>query len=264
MKYPGRVIKLGEQDARIVKAVRAQLNRMLASPGELKDALDPEATEFDAGMKSAVKLFQTRHTDSQGNPLKPDGELGPISWAALFGAEKAPHVEGTKDKLLARVLEVAAGEEAKEVHEQPPRSNRGPEVDVYLKTVGVPVGNFWCAAFVYWCFEQAARSLGRPNPLFKTAGCLAHWNNAPSKGARRIPGAEATANPALLRPGMIFIMDHGKGLGHTGLVEKVEDGVIVTLEGNANAAGSRDGGGVCRLRRKINSINKGFIDYAGL
>jgi hypothetical protein len=40
--------------------------------------------------------------------------------------------------------------------------------------------------------------------------------------------------------------------------------MITTLEGNANTGGSREGVGVFRLTRKINGINKGFIDYAGL
>lgn len=63
---------------------------------------------------------------------------------------------------------------------------------------------------------------------------------------------------------MIFTMDHGGGLGHTGLVESVTGGIMTTLEGNSNVGGSREGIGVFRLTRKVNSVNKGFIDYAGL
>jgi hypothetical protein len=62
---------------------------------------------------------------------------------------------------------------------------------------------------------------------------------------------------------MVFIMDHGGGLGHTGLVESVQGGLITTIEGNTNTALSREGGGVYRLTRKLVEINKGFIDYAG-
>jgi hypothetical protein len=39
--------------------------------------------------------------------------------------------------------------------------------------------------------------------------------------------------------------------------------MVTTVEGNTDASGTREGGGVYRLRRKLNSINKGFIDYAG-
>ncbi len=63
---------------------------------------------------------------------------------------------------------------------------------------------------------------------------------------------------------MIFVIDHGSGLGHTGLVEKVGGGLLTTIEGNTDASRTREGGGIYRLTRKIVEINKGFIDYAGL
>ncbi len=63
---------------------------------------------------------------------------------------------------------------------------------------------------------------------------------------------------------MIFVLDFGGGAGHTGFVEGVQGGRLVTLEGNTNDDGSREGVGVFRRTgRKIVSINRGFIDYAG-
>lgn len=264
MQYPGRVIKIGETDARIVKALKTQLNRVLVLQRSEAIKLDAEAPSFDATMQSAVKLFQSRSVDSDGKPLKVDGVIGAITWAALFGDDKVPAVSTTGDALLARVLAIAAGEEARQVREVPPGSNKGPDVEGYLRSVGLGGGHSWCAAFVYWCFEKAAADLGRANPVFKTAGCLAHWNGAPGKGAQRVTSSRAQADPGLLQPGMVFIMDHGGGFGHTGLVESVAGGMITTLEGNSNLNGSREGVGVFRLTRKINSINKGFIDYTGL
>lgn len=264
MQYPGRVIKLGETDARIVKALKTQLNRVLVLQRGEAIKLDADAPIFDASMQSAVKLFQSRSADSQGNPLKVDGAIGAITWGALFGEEKVPTFTASGDALLTRVLQIAAGEEARKVREVPPGSNKGPDVEAYLRSVGLGGGFSWCAAFLYWCFDKAAKDLGRANPAFKTGGCLAHWNGAPGKGAKRVLSSKAQADPALLQPGMVFIMDHGGGLGHTGLVEEVSGGMITTIEGNANLGGSREGVGVFRLTRKINSINKGFIDYSGL
>ena len=264
MQYPGRVIKLGESDAVVVTGLQDRLNRVLVlQPGEAV-ALDPAAPVFDERMKSAVKLFQSRSSDADGNPLKIDGEIGAITWAALFGVDQVAVVSQAGDTLLAKVLEVASAEEKKPVREDPPNSNRGADVVKYLNSVGVPPGNSWCAAFVFWCFGEAARQLGRGNPVFRTGGCLAHWNGAPGAGAQRIVGAKAQADPSLLRPGMIFIMDHGGGLGHTGLIESVAGGLITTIEGNSNNDGSREGVGVFRLTRKVNNINKGYIDYAGV
>lgn len=264
MKYPGRVVKMGETDAAVVKALRAALNKVLVLKGEDSISLDPESPVFDSRMKQAVQLFQARHLDADGQPLKPDGQVGALTWAALFGQERVPHAESAPDPFLAQVLRIASEEESKGVREQPRNSNRGPEVDAYLKCAGVAPGLAWCCAFVYWCFDRAAQAGSRQNPMFKTAGCLAHWNNAAKRGASRISGADAVANPALLQPGMVFIMDYGGGLGHTGFVERVEGGHVVTIEGNTDGSMSREGGGVYRLKRKLVSMNKGFIDYAGV
>lgn len=264
MKYPGRVIKLGETDAAVVKALKKALNTALVLRGSEALQLDPENPLFGPGMKQTVRLFQTRHVDTEGQPLKPDGEVGAITWAALFGQEKVPHAGATTDAFLGQVLHIAAQEEKKRVREDPVNSNRGREVDGYARRAGAPLGLAWCCSFVYWCFDEAAHASARANPMFKTAGCLAHWNNAATRGARRIAAADAGARPSLVQPGMVFVMDYGRGLGHTGLVEGVGGGYITTLEGNTDASKTREGGGVYRLARKILSVNKGFIDYAGV
>ena len=264
MKYPGRVIKLGEADAAVVKALKKALNTLLVLDGGEITALDVQNPVFGLHMKQTVRLFQMRHVDAEGQPLKADGEVGAITWAALFGPDKVPHTEVATDAFLAKVLGIAAAEEEKCVREVPVNSNRGPEVNAYLKRAGVSPGLAWCCAFVYWCFDEAAIAGRRANPMFKTAGCLAHWNNARQRGARRIAVADAVANPSLLQPGMVFVMACGGGLGHTGFVESVEGGYIRTIEGNTDASMAREGGGVYRLARKLLSVNRGFIDYAGV
>lgn len=264
MKYPGRVIKMGEQDARIVKALKTQLNKQLALAGDQRTELDADNPVFGPTVKRAVQLFQARHVDAQGNPLKPDGEVGAITWQVLFGDEAAPTADQAASPYLQAVLAVALAEEARKVREVPPDSNRGPDVAAYLASVNLPPGNPWCCAFTHWCFEQAARQTQRGNPMVRTGGCLAHWNGAVAKGARRLARADAVNNPGLVRPGMVFIMDFGGGKGHTGFVVAVRGGLVDTVEGNTDASMTREGGGVYRLTRKITDINKGFIDYAGL
>ena len=70
--------------------------------------------------------------------------------------------------------------------------------------------------------------------------------------------------PDAVAPGMLFVIDHGHGLGHTGIIEAVGAGLLTTIEGNTDASRTREGGGVYRLCRKINEINKGFIDYSAV
>jgi hypothetical protein len=264
MYYPGRIIKMGEADGEIVTALKRQLNKALAIENEPKLRLDTDDVNFGTKTKQTVKLFQARSVDAEGRPLKQDGEVGSLTWAALFGADTVPRSDSVDDPLLAKVLQIAAAEEAKPVREVPKNSNRGPQVDAYLRRAGVAPGYAWCCAFVYWCCDEAATSMSRANPMVKTAGCLDHWRRAPAQGARRVLKQEAVENPGLVKAGMIFVMDHGGGLGHTGLVEKVAGSLITTIEGNTDASKTREGGGVYRLSRKMIEINKGFLDYSGL
>ncbi len=264
MLFPGHTIKAGEADATVVKALKAQLNRVLNLAQEPSLRLDENEGTFGAKMRQVVKLFQARHVDPEGRPLKQDGEVGAITWSVLFGQQSVPQAGSAIDPLLAAVIQVAQGELARRVREQPPNSNRGPDVEKYLASVGLDGGYSWCCAFTYWCFQQAATQLRRRNPMVRTGGCLKHWQDAPSQGAQLISAAAAQANPALLRPGMLFIMDHGKGLGHTGLIVNVNGGLLNTIEGNTDASRTREGGGVYALVRKLSEINKGYINYAGL
>jgi hypothetical protein len=257
-RYPGRIVQLGERDRAVVLVLQARLVARGCGP------LDATGV-FDTRTRTAVRLFQGRFPDATGVPLVVDGKVGPLTWEALFGPASTPGSTTSEDALLSRVVKVAADEVG--VREAPPGSNRGPRVDEYLRAVGLRPegGSFaWCAAFVYWCFERGARGLGRANPLPRTAGVLDHWRRAGQAGTARLAAPAATADPALVRPGMVFVQDFGGGKGHTGLVESVQGGRIVTLEGNTNDEGSREGIGVFRRTgRKILTINKGFIDYAG-
>src|SRR5690606_5817425 len=103
------------------------------------------------------------------------GVIGSITWSVLFGEEVVPAARSSPDPFTELVLGVARGEEARKVREVPRNSNRGPDVEEYLKRTGLGPGHAWCCAFVYWCFDEAARHTGRRNPMVKTAGCLDHW-----------------------------------------------------------------------------------------
>lgn len=255
MQYPGHIIQLGEEDTVLLDAIRHKLR------------LDGTGAVFDEKLQQAVMLFQSQHVDNSGRPLRIDGRIGALTWEAMFGEDAVTRNSRAGNDYLIEVLRVAASAADKPVRESPSNSNRGPDVDSYLESVGKPPGLAWCVAFVYFCFNTAATTEGRANPMVRTAGVLDHWNRcAIEKGAKRIAAAQAVDNPAVVHPGMIFVMDHGGGLGHSGLIEHVAGGLINTIEGNINAAKGREGGGggVYRLSRKIADINTGFVDYASL
>lgn len=259
MQYPGRIIRKGEKDAVIVRAVQLRLNENGCGP------IDVDG-EFGPKTETAVKLFQMRFADHDGNSLTVDGEVGPLTWSMLFGVRSVPGTptSAAPSKLLAGAVKFAITQIG--VREKPLGSNRGPEVDLYLRSVGLDPkkGSFpWCAAFIYYCFEQSAKALAIDNPVVRTAGVLDHWTKAGQRKIPRIAVKAALEDPSLVKPGHIFVMDHGGGAGHTGIVESVNGGRLVTIEGNTNDGGSREGIGVFRrTSRKISSINKGFIDYS--
>jgi hypothetical protein len=133
--------------------------------------------------------------------------------------------------------------------EIPHGSNWGKHVEKYLKSVSIELPASWCMAFVYWCVNEAAKEMGVANPLEKTGGVMNQWIN--SKDLRIVDKP---------RKGDIFIMDFGKGKGHTGFVASVTGDRIYTIEGNSNDEGVREGFEVCRKPggRSISSC-KGFL-----
>lgn len=128
MKYPGRIIKAGEQDAKIVKIVKKQLNKALVIDSDPSARLNPDDPNFGPKMTQLVKYFQARHVDAEGRPLRQDGEIGSLTWAALFGYETVSASDKATSELLGQVLVTASKEEAKHVREVPVNSNRGPVV----------------------------------------------------------------------------------------------------------------------------------------
>lgn len=136
--------------------------------------------------------------------------------------------------LADRVLSVARSQLGRS--EEPRGSNWGTAVQGYLASVGITFPAAWCMAFTYWCVDKACREAGVKNPLHRTGGVMAQWN--------ALRGTQHRVN----RPkrGDLFIMSFGRGLGHTGFVERVEGDRIITIEGNSNDEGSREGHEVCR------------------
>jgi hypothetical protein len=126
-------------------------------------------------------------------------------------------------------------------------TNSGPEIDKYLECVGLPPGHPWCAAFTCFAIDLCEQQGHATNFQF-SAGVLAMWNLNKLKYKVDRP-----------KRGDVFIMDFGKGKGHTGFVKSVAGFRIITIEGNTNVKGSREGTHVLQSSRDIASINKGFL-----
>ncbi len=251
MDYPKHIVQKGETDKAVVTAIQQQLRKR----GITNVTVDGD---FGDETASAVKLFQTLNRDKHNRPLKADGIVGALTWESLFDV-LFPTNATADNELFREALSFAQTQVG--VREKPPSSNRGKEVEEYQASVGAHPGDYWCAAFVYFCFDEAATKLGIANPLFKTPGCLEHWNKS---SANKIKAKDARDNPSLVKPGHIFIIDHGSGHGHTGIVKRVEGGKLITIEGNSNPNGSSNGIGVFEIGfRSVWQDNlKGYLDYA--
>jgi hypothetical protein len=116
--------------------------------------------------------------------------------------------------------------------------NDGIKIEAYLKYVGFKKGNPWCAAYVSWVFKQA----GFSQP--KTA-----W----SPGL--FPLGRIVKQPAA---GLVFgiYFNDLKRIAHCGFVENTQGDFVLTIEGNTNVEGSREGQGVYRRLRHKRTINK--------
>lgn len=161
--------------------------------------------------------------------------------------------------LAERAIEIALSYDGVREHGR----NAGPEVEEFQGSIGLSPGDPWCAAFVCFCIKEAAKELG-VTPKFQYGGSVYKlWTRNPDL---------QTSEPGL---NCVFLIDHGLSkvgtrIGHTGFcvqplianadghpgeqfVDKIE-----TVEGNTNAAGSRDGDGVYHKTRKMSEFTNGY------
>lgn len=179
---------------------------------------------FGETTEQFVKKWQKAHK------VQETGKVGPTTWLAMF-ANKA---------IKQKALQVATSQ----IGVQESGWNRGKDVDKYnMACLGV-VGVAWCASFVYWCYLQAARSLGLKMPWIRSG-------YVPDLYRRAVQNNSLTRKP---QPGDVFLIKSEDGLhSHTGfVVREGANGWVETIEGNTSVSGSSEGDGVYRrIRKKI-------------
>ena len=153
--------------------------------------------------------------------LKEDGNCGPATVTSI-DLELQQSVESSLglDALRIAISEIGNGEVG--------GNNSGPHIARYkgIADDGDPDDDgAWCASFVSWCFESAAKARGIQLPFRKSHGAKRLFKNIGESG-------EYVTNP---KPGDVVCWDRGvKGSwqGHIGIVEKIENGILYTVEGN--------------------------------
>jgi len=117
--------------------------------------------------------------------------------------------------------------------------NDGPEVEMFLKSVGLGKGYSWCAAFVHYVLDQCGvkNTINAWSPTAHNAKNLVYWNG------------RQYSTPM---PGDVFtIWSYSrKRIAHTGFVHsQTSDRFYTSIEGNTNDGGSFNGDGVYKRRR---------------
>ena len=139
--------------------------------------------------------------------------------------------------------------------------NDGQSVEEYLKAVGLKKGEPWCAAFVCWVFDRA----GIDNPHSGWAASLFHAGKVIWTRDREIKfGGNGNRKNQLPRTGDVFGIwfPEKKRIAHVGFVDSYTGSWLITVEGNTNMAGNREGDGVYRKRRLVHSIYR-VADWIG-
>lgn len=233
---------------------------------DLPEAMKSARTADSAAFALAVGAFQ------DANGLKEDGMLGPGTLAAINAAKASKAVVSVTEAALGLVA-TATAEADKGVRET--GKNAGVDVEKYLKCCGMTKGSPWCAAFVSWCV-MTARGAAKP-PKWCSGSAVSLFQMARAQKAVCVTPVDADFK-SKVKAGWIWSRAQDdaaaaaarKGVwckGHTGIVVKVDEVGWHTIEGNTNAAGSREGDGVYRKTHKwadSGIINKtvGWFDPA--
>lgn len=208
----------------------------------------PVTGVFDNATYTAVRSFQASHLDKHGVPLKVDGVVGDITWWALNNPRtRVSHGvidfslmpdQALGGSTLGRSALLTSIEELKNGAGEIGGNNRGRWVKKYLEPAGLGEGNAWCAAFLSWCFLQAAGGDKKKMPFRYSAGARDIFNQLKNKGL----DFKSTDTTFMPQPGDIVAwwrVSMSSGFGHIGIVHHVKDGFLYTIEGNkaANVAG---------------------------
>ena len=133
-------------------------------------------------------------------------------------------------------------------------NNDGEVVEKYLLSAGLKRGSPWCASFIYWTFEQCGDTLSIKYPA---------WVPSYFPRSKIIYKRGKIKKRDPMYGDLIGIWFSSKGrLAHIGFFDRETNKYYITVEGNTNDAGSREGDGVYkkkRIKRQVHSISS-WID----
>jgi hypothetical protein len=152
--------------------------------------------------------------------------------------EQSPNTPVRDRLVISAIKEIGTREEG--------GNNRGKRIGQYLASVGLGQGHPWCAAFTKFVYQE--------NKI-PTPGATA-WS--PSWFPKSRTYWSRGNDPATIQKADIFGLHYTNlgRIGHVGIIEKIDDNWLYTIEGNTGSDQGRDGDVVRRHRRSIRTITK--------
>lgn len=223
--------KLGARGAK-VRAIQEWLS--LNGFGVVPDGGFGAATGF------AVREFQ------RARRLKVDGVVGRNTFGALVKPIKAAVEQVPAKRSLGATVVAYAKQHLRRSPREIGGQNMGPWVRLYMN------GNqgsqwAWCAGFACFVLDQACKTMNVPLPITPSVSCDALAASAKEQGRFL---TERGLDRSAIKPGMLFLNRRTPtDWTHVGIVIKRGNEVFLTIEGNTNDEGSREGYEVCRRIR---------------
>ena len=178
-----------------------------------------------------------------------DGADGPVTWNAILAKLSTKNPVASSGSIAEKIVSLAREEiGVSEVD----GSNCGPRVDEYKAATWLDAdkGWPWCAAFICWLVREAIEGEDVKFKRPRTAGAWDFENWAKQQSTNGVELRKPTNED--IKAGDIVVFT----FSHIGLAIKDADssGYVVTIEGNTNGAGSREGGSVLEKKRHVSKI----------
>lgn len=270
---PGTIVQVENPQAQQVAALTAQAQQMAAQVQALQQAI---AAQQALAAQQQAALRQQAGTQGGGQPAAtvpapaggcscahsgasqvgqgdPSQGTGSGKKPPKKGGDPAPPVKNPGQgnpaqsaDLRSRIVAIAAREVGTK---EEGGEDRGDRIVEYRKAVTGRGENPntpepWCNDFVSWVFRQAGAPIGENGQGQDYVAYTMAWGKKVGRYYDR--GSRAPL------PGDMVIFDYDAGNGkvdHIGIVEKVENGKVYTIEGNASDA----------VRRNSYAVNSGSI-----
>lgn len=207
--------------------------------------------DYGPATETAVQQFQ------KFRDLTVDGEVGSETFTELTRTLASAFVilKSSNDKLRQLIIDYANRHLINVPREL--QSNTGPWVRAYMD--GNEGRNWpWCMGFAQTILDQACSTLGKDftDLVPHTYSCDVVLESALDND-NLLRNTDLRKDASKVNKGDLFlIMKHARDAVHVGIIEQINDnGTFVTIEGNTNDEGSREGFEVCRRIRNYQKQN---------